>query len=129
MSDVLAEAAKLLGFEHGRQRGECVFNSNNCTHVAAMRIINGYTDGEEEVMDLCPSPLSGEWADDPTPCTAIDEIANLAEAYHLVQGQDDIEEALKDSGNILDVYEEAFKAGFWAAVILSANSIIVGQVS
>lgn len=127
MSDVLAVAAKRLGIEHGKQRGECVVNSANCTRDAAQRIITGYENLEHDVMDLCPSPLSGRWVDDPTPCTALEEIANLAEAYHLVQGQDDIQKALADAGNILDVYEEAFVAGFWAAVILSANSIIQGE--
>jgi len=127
MSDVLADAAKRLGIEHGKQRGECVINRDTTTPVIARIIINGYENSQSDVMDLCPSPLSGEWADDPTPCTAIEEIANLAEAYHLIQGQDDIQKALADAGNILDVYEEAFIAGFWAAVILSANSIIQGE--
>lgn len=120
--DMLTEAADKLGREHGERRAEWVEKFNLTSH-AAKNIIAGYESSDEKTMDLCPSPLSGEWADEPTHLQIIDQIANLAEAAELLQN-DDIEDAIEQSSNILDVYEAAYRKGFWAKVINTCNTIV-----
>lgn len=122
--DNLMEAATKLGCEHGKERGAWVINGTTAVDTAK-RIMSGYENSDPEIMDLCPKPLSSEWADDPTPCTAIEEIANLAEACHMLNTKD-INEAMDIAENVLDVYEAAFNQAFWDSVILAANSILEG---
>lgn len=122
MSDKLTEAAKTLGAEHGAQRGGWIVETN-MSRESAQNLINGYNDGDPIWMDLCPSPLSGEWAGDPNITTVIDDIANMAEADELLRNTT-IEEALDDAQGVLDVYEQAFQEAFWATVIKAAQSII-----
>ena len=79
MSDKLSEAAKRVGAEHGSTSAGWVVTSNNCTVDAARKIIKGHEAGDPQIMEFCPNPLSGEWADDPTPMALLDEIANKVE--------------------------------------------------
>ena len=119
MSDRLSEAAIALGREHGAKQGEVV-NDRNCNVEAARKIIKGHEDGDPKIMDFCPNPLSGEWADDPTPMALLDEIANKVEDPQMLRG--DILDV--DTENILDVYEEAYKDAFWEKVIDTCERII-----
>lgn len=118
--DKLNEAAKALGREHGVQRAEWAVNSNNCTVDAARRIVTGFDDGDPIVMDLCPEPLSGEWADDPTPMAILDEIANKID-HHSLRG-----EMIDDREDVLTSYEESFKEAFWDQVVLASKTIVDG---
>jgi hypothetical protein len=54
-------------------------------------------------MDLCPSPLSGEWADDPTPAGVLAQL-----------GLDDMDDTAPD----------AFSSAFWAEVIRAAEAVL-----
>jgi hypothetical protein len=122
--DMLVDAAGRLGTEHGRQRAEWV-DVFGLTPYAAKNIISGYETKHDKTMELCPKPLSAEWADDPTHLQVIDKIANLAEAYELVESNDkSIEDALEDTDNILDVYEKAFEQAFWDKVIGTCKKIL-----
>jgi hypothetical protein len=59
-----AEMAE-MGADYGKSRGSWVIDGN--TETATVRkILDGYDDGDPEIMDMCPSPLSGEFADGPT---------------------------------------------------------------
>lgn len=93
------------GYEHGRSVGSWVIDRNT-TQEAARRIVNGYNEGDPAVMDMQPAPLSGEWADDPTPARVLALLGADGSADHL-----------------LHVYEEAFGDGYWTTVIRSANTI------
>lgn len=119
VSGKLSEAAKELGREHGSKQGEVV-NDRNCNVEAARKIINGHEDGDPKIMDFCPNPLSGEWADDPTPMALLDEIANKVEDPQSLRG--DILDV--DTENILDVYEEAYRDAFWESVLNTCKEII-----
>lgn len=73
--------------------------------ITAQAILDGYDDGDPEVMDMCPSPLSGEWAG-----------GSLTEL-----GLENAPEEL------LSRYEEAYSDGFWAEVISSAQYQVAGD--
>lgn len=73
----------------------------------AQRIIDGERDGDPEVMDMCPSPLSGEWADDPIPADVLGEL-NLDEDHELAD-------------DLLSEYESAYSEAWWAEVIRAAQ--------
>jgi hypothetical protein len=65
------------------------------------RILKGYDEGDPEIMDMAPYPLSGEWGGE----EPIDELG-LADA-----DDDDLEE-----------YEIGFSDGFWSEIIRAANA-------
>ena len=67
--------------------------------ATAARILQGYDDGDPEIMDLCPSPLSGENA-----------------------GESMVELGLADiDQEELYAYEEAFEEAFWGEVLRAAK--------
>jgi hypothetical protein len=127
--DILADAASRLGHQHGIQYGKLVINANT-NYDVAFRIVNGYNANDPQIMDLCPKPLSGEWAGEAPACTTLDEIANLAEAYHLVvTASVNMNDALDEAESVLDVYEKRFNQGFWDTVIVAATSIVEAKAS
>lgn len=67
--------------------------------ISAQTILTGYDDGDPEIMDMQPSPLSGEWAGE-----------SLSEL--------DLDNAPEE---LLNRIEEAFGEGFWDEVIRSAR--------
>jgi hypothetical protein len=120
--DPLSEAAYKLG----RQKGEDFANQlidHNVGMLTAEDVIEGYEAGDEQVMNLCPDPLSGEWSGDPTPITAMDDIASLAEAESLLE-KPNIEEALDSADDVLGIYEQAFRDGFWEVALKKAHEIV-----
>lgn len=120
-SDALAEAAKLLGREHGKARAETVMHGANCDIHTAEIIIKGHANGNPQVTGLCPEPLSGEWADDPPPMAILDEIANKAGMKgKMYKTATDIE------GDLLDIYESAFQDGFWEWMLFRCTNIVKG---
>lgn len=80
------------GQEHGHAAATWVTVDRE---ESAAFIITGYEDGYPEVMDLQPSPLSGEWAGE-----SLAELG-LAEA----------------SDEELSAYENGFSDGFWTELI------------
>ena len=91
------------GYERGKSAGSWVFDGNTKDETYRW-VLAGYDDSDPEVMDLCPAPLSGEWAGE-----------SISELFDLPVGQDyPTDEELSD-------YENGFCAGFWEVVIETAN--------
>jgi hypothetical protein len=87
------------GYEAGKAAGSWVFDGNTSDETYA-RVLQGWDDGDPEVMDLQPSPLSGEWAgESPTELLGADYTDEDA-----------------------DEYEAGFSAGFWDEVVSIARS-------
>lgn len=89
------------GYKAGEAAGSWVIDGNTPTETAAA-ILRGYSDGDPEIMDMMPSPLSGEWAGE-----------GMAELL----GDDYTDEDA-------DEYENGYQLGFWAQVVASAQAVI-----
>lgn len=90
------ESIRDAGRDHGKGAASWYFDGNTSqeTYEAVLR---GIDDGDPVILDTLPhSPLSGEWADDPTPTT-------LARDFELAE--EDVDEAC-----------EAYEDGFYEAV-------------
>ena len=98
-----------LGAEHGKSCGSWVIDGNT-SNETAQKIIDGYDNGDPEVMDYCPSPLSGEFADDPTVHDVLKELGVL--------WSDD------RADDLINAYEEAFQSAWWATVIQSCYGML-----
>jgi hypothetical protein len=94
------------GKAHGTARGSWVFDGNT-PYENYRWVLAGYDDGDPEVLDLCPNPLSGEWAGESIP-----ELLGLSvgDPY---PDDDDLQE-----------YEDGFVQGFWAEVIGTARTMV-----
>ncbi len=74
----LEQEARKMGEEHGLNAASWYFNGNTSTETYAA-VLRGMDDGDPEIMDSLPSsPLSGEWADSPTPQTVLSELAGTS---------------------------------------------------
>ena len=95
------------GAEHGNAAGSWVIDGNTDADTAR-RIIVGYEDGDPQYTDQAPAPLSGEWADGPTP--------------------QDLQRRFDLSDDLLDeactVYEGAYYEAYWSRVIADAKAVI-----
>lgn len=87
-----------MGREAGAAAGSWIVDGNTSAETAAA-ILAGYEDGDPEVLDLCPAPLSGEWAGESIP--------------ELFGYWPDDEE--------MTAYEVAFCEAFWVTVCESAR--------
>lgn len=120
--DPLSEAAYHLGRKKGARFAVMLINDTTARN-AAETLIEGYENSDEEIMDLCPNPLSGEWADDPTPMSVIEDISRLAEAEGLLK-KTDIQEAMDAAEDVLDVYESGYREAFWEAALKLAKAML-----
>lgn len=90
----LEEAARQLGQDAGEAAASWVFDGNT-TREQYVRILKGIDDGDPEILDSLPTPnLSGEWADDPTPRSVLEEL-----------GVDPEDDAL--APDLLSIWEQA----------------------
>lgn len=117
MTDSIAtrrsDKATELGREHGRNVGSWVIDGNT-TEETARRILTGYEEDDPEVLDMEPAPLSGEWADDPTPASVYAALDMSAEDVD----QDD------PAGQLLTDYEIGFSEGYWEEVTRAARAAL-----
>lgn len=104
------ELSKQHGSEKGKAAGSWVIDGNT-EQAAAQRILDGYEASDPEIMDMCPAPLSGEFAGEPIPSMVLDELGI---------GFDH-----ESADEVLDAFEDAFSNAFWQEVIRSA-SILCG---
>lgn len=124
----LLDRATGLGLDRGRAAGSWVVDGN--TPEATVRaILQGLADGDPQTMDMQPSPLSGEWADEPTMADVVGEITgddvcrNCGEAvmfhdYDLSCPDDYL------SPELLDAFELGFGDGFWEEVERSCRAML-----
>ena len=72
--DIMQEAHRAGEF-HGLSAASWFFCDTTDREEYA-RLLSGLEDGDPEILDSLPSsPLSGEWADDPTPATVFADLA------------------------------------------------------
>jgi hypothetical protein len=93
------------GYEYGKAKGSWVFDGNT-DEATYRRILDGFEDGDPEVLDIQPSPLSGEWAGE--------SITELSDAFGI---------DLSDPDNA-DEFEDGFVQGFWDEVISTAREML-----
>ena len=89
------------GYEAGKAAGSWVLDGNSSTETAA-RILQGYDDGDPEIMDMQPAPLSGENAGD--------------SMVELLGDEHTFEDA--------EAFENGFGEGFWDEVRSSARALV-----
>ena len=103
-------AAEVLGTEQGRNAGSWVTDGNT-SEGTYRRLLEGIHSGDPEIMDALPSsPLSGEWADDPTPASVLAELS-----------MDEDDDAASD---VLDAYEQAFADAVVAEVERACLAVV-----
>jgi len=105
-------AADQHGYDHGLAAGSWVIDGNTTTETAR-RIVRGYDDGDPEIMDMQPAPLSGEWADSPLP-------RDVLSAVGLEQDDDAADDALS-------AYEDGYGRGYWQQVLAAARTLAGGE--
>lgn len=112
-SNELTTAEKMadLGADQGTRDGSWAVDGN--TSDATLRMIwQGYNDGDPEIMDMQPSPLSGEWADGPF-------IPDVLEEVGLPRDYDG-----DDLSDLLDAYEMAYSEAYWTTVLRSVSYLL-----
>jgi hypothetical protein len=97
--DSLLTQAYDIGYEHGKNAGSWVFDGNT-DQATYERYAKGLEDGDPEILDTLPnSPLSGEWADGPTPTSVLSDLG--------LENNDNMGEY----DYLLDAYEQGFGEG------------------
>ncbi len=87
--------AESAGAEHGKAAASWYFDGNTDRATYA-RVLQGLDEGDPAILDSLPSsPLSGEWADEPTPRSVLDAIG-------VTEDEDDARD------DYLSAYEDAF---------------------
>lgn len=92
------------GYDHGQARGSWVLDGNS-TVETARRIVEGYNDGDPEIMDMQPAPLSGEWAGESIP-----------------EMSDYFDMDLSDE-TVADDFEQGFSDGYWTEILTTAREM------
>lgn len=90
-----------MGREQGKAVGSWVIDGNTTTETAR-RIVQGYEDGDPEIEEMMPAPLSGEWAGE-----------SLRELFEYEPEQDS-----------LSAYENGYALGYWGEVLRVAQAMI-----
>ena len=104
-------AMRELGYEAGQRDGSWVTDGDT-TAETAQAIISGYNDGDPEVMDMQPPPLSGERAGGVF-------IPDVLEAVGLPREYDG-----DDLSDLLDTYAMAYSDAWWGEVLGSARALV-----
>lgn len=99
-----SEAYK-AGYEHGKAAGSWVFDGNSSEESIRL-VLKGYEDGDPAVMDMCPCPLSGEWAGESIP--------ELSDRFGI---------DLSDDDNATE-FEDGFSTGYWDEVCRAGNAVL-----
>jgi hypothetical protein len=120
--DPLLEAAYSLGREKGAFLARGIIDNDTPLSQAKL-LIDGYEVSEESIMNVCPAPLSGEWAGEDTPVTIIEEIAGLTETDELLK-KISIESAMDAASDVLDVFEAGYHEAFWETALDRAKSLL-----
>jgi hypothetical protein len=112
--ELIAKATE-AGAEHGRAAASWYFDGNTSRETYES-VLRGLEEGDPAVYDTFPSsPLSGEWADEPTPSSVLAEL-----------GVDDDDDAASD---YLDAYESGFHDAVSSEIGRVARLQLEGEVS
>ncbi|QGJ90088.1 hypothetical protein HWC80_gp048 [Mycobacterium phage Indlulamithi] len=105
----LEDRAAELGKDYGKAVGSWVVDGNTSKEQCD-KLIEGIDTCDPEVMDLIPSPLSGEFADGPTVYSVLKELG--------------LDPAVFDEqfDHLIDVYEEAFSESWCDTVYQAAHA-------
>lgn len=110
MYDDLLKRAQDAGYNHGQAAGSWVIDGNT-SEDTARAILKGLDEGDPAVYDALPSsPLSGEWADAPTPQSVFKDLG--------MTGDEDF------ASDVLDAYEFGFEHGAQDEVIRAASYLV-----
>lgn len=101
----MSHSIRSAGYEYGRAKGSWVFDGNTDKDTYR-RILEGFNIGDPEILDMCPYPLSGEWAGESIP--------ELSQEFGI---------DLSDPFNA-DEFEDGFTRGFWDEVTITAQARI-----
>jgi len=101
------QVAELAGAEAGKNAGSWVIDGTT-TEETARRILRGLDDGDPEILDMQPAPLSGEYAGESIP--------ELSEQYGIPLDDDEV----------ATVFETAFSEAYWAEVERAARYQVEG---
>lgn len=102
--------AREAGAEHGRAAASWYFDGNTSRATYAY-VLAGLEDGDPQVLDTLPcAPLSGEYADDPTPASVLADL-----------GVDEDDDA---ASSYLSAYEEAFAEAVEDAIETAARQYL-----
>lgn len=102
----IARQVETLARDHGKAAGSWVIDGNTRDETKR-KILTWHEEGDPQFYDLIPAPLSGEWADDPTPDTLADEL-ELSEEHRV-----------SELDQICTDYEMAFSEAFTDEVVRS----------
>jgi len=90
----LVQRAREAGRAHGKAAASWYFDGNTPQETYAL-VLKGIEEGDPAVLETFPSdPLSGEWADDPTPQTVWADLG--------MTGDED------EADDVIEAYEEGF---------------------
>ncbi len=97
--ETLTARAREMGADHGKSAASWYFDGNTSDETYRA-VLAGIDAGDPAVLDTFPSsPLSGEWADDPTPATVLEDLG-------VVDSDASEQDTLRDE--ILNAYEDGF---------------------
>lgn len=97
-------------YEEGRRRGAACGSwlvDGNTSEEMLRAIIAGYDEGDPQIFEMMPSPLSGEYAG-----------GSIAEIFGLKIGQD------WPADEDLEEYEMGFAEGFWERAIADCHGFL-----
>lgn len=102
--------AREAGAEHGRAAASWYFDGNTDAETYR-RVLAGLEDGDPEVLDALPSsPLSGEYADEPTPASVLADL--------------DVDQDDDCADEYLSAYEEGFAEASAHAIEAEARKFL-----
>lgn len=111
---LVLDQARELGADYGKAAGTWVEIDSA---EAARRILDGIEAGDPEILDMCPSPLSGEWADSLNEAGLIDELDLVADSL-----------SEEERAEVVTAFEQDFYRGYWDEVQrmaqLAANDLL-----
>lgn len=106
----LLERAEQEGYDAGAAAGSWLLDGNS-TEADARRLLVGIEEGDPEVLDELPSaPLSGEWADGPTPAGVL---ASLG-----------LDEDADEAEDVLRAFEDGYARGVQDEAVLTARALL-----
>ena len=101
-----SKKAHEMGRDHGHNLGSWVIDGNTSVEEC-QRILDGYAEGDPVVMEMCPYPLSGEFADNPTGFDILHALYVQPNEHHFDE--------------YLTHYEDGFAEGWWETVIKACS--------